>query len=158
MNSTPPVPPDPIARLEARVRWLTALSTFLSIAFLVLLAWEFVPRPQVLEAHEFVLRDAQWQRRAEFGFRDDGSPGIKLFNEQGRTRVALYLPADGAATLKLADPSGVDRARLALRPDGSPALMLGRADGTTSVIASADEGGRPRIQMNLDGKPVWLAP
>ncbi len=161
MNASSPTPPaatDAIARLEARVRWLAALATFLSIGFAALLAWQFIPRPRELEVHRFVLRDSQWRRRAELGFRDDGSPALKLYDVQERTRVALFLPDDGAGTLRLSDRSGRDRARLGLRSDGSPVMVLTGPDGLPGVQAGTDSVGHPEVALTDLGKRVWKAP
>lgn len=160
MNPHLPAPPSPdaIARLEARVRWLTALGAFLSVGFVALLAWQFAPRPRELEANKFVLRDALWRRRAELGFRGDGSPSLRLYDEEGRTRVSLYLPDDGAGALRLSDRAGRDRARFGLRPNGSPAMVLADAGGDYGVAAVSDSGGGPEIALRQNGKLVWRAP
>jgi len=159
MNPTDPFPEssDRLARMEARVRWLSALATFLSLGFVGLLVWEFFPRSPVIEARRFVLRDDEWRRRAELGFRDDGSPGIKLFNPDGRTRAAFYLPNDGAGTLRLSDAQGTERMRLGLRADGTPSLALMRDDGRPGVLVSADEAGAPVVRLETDGRVVWQA-
>ena len=144
---------DVLARLEARVRWLGALTTFLSLGFVGLLVWEFYPRTPVLEARRFVLRDDQWRRRAELGFRDDGAPSLKLMSLDGRTRAAFDLPRD-AGVLRMNDAHG-ERLRLGLRSDGTPALTLVREDGKPGVTASADEDGVPVLRVEKDGRLVW---
>ena len=148
---------DSLARLEARVRWLTAMTTFLSLGFVGLLVWEFFPRQPIVEARRFVLRDDAWRRRGELGFRDDGSPTLRLLNPEGRTRVALYLPGDGAGTLRISDTHGTERARLGLRSDGTPTLALLREDGKPGVTSSADEEGVPAVKLEADGKVLWEA-
>jgi len=160
MHSTypPAARPDPLARLEARVRWLTALTTFLALAFGGLLLWEFLPRSAQVEANRFVLRDARWGRRAELGFREDGSPGLKLFNPGGRTRVALYLSAEGAGTLRMTDAKGTDRMRLGLTADGDPLIALADADGELGAFTTVESAGRPTIRLEQHGRVVWRAP
>lgn len=148
---------ETLARLEARVRWLGALTTFLSLGFVGLLAWEFFPRTSLVEAHRFVLRDPEWRRRAELGFREDGSPGLKLFDPSGRTRASFYLPHDGAATLRMNDAHGKDRLRLGLQPDATPVLALRQEDGTVGVYVTADEAGRPALRIEKGGRVLWQA-
>ena len=160
MNRTDPwssTRSDSLAQLEARVRWLTALVTFLSLGFVGLLVWEFFPRQPVVEARRFVLRDDEWRRRAELGFRDDGSPTLRLLNPEGKTRATLYLPSDGGGTLRLSDTRGSERVRLGLRSDGTPALALLREDGEPGVTASGDEDGAPALRLENAGKVVWEA-
>jgi hypothetical protein len=153
-----PAAPDAIARLEARVRWLTALGAFLSVGFVALIAWQFAPRPLEIEANRFVLRDGQWRRRAELGFRSDGAPSLGFYDGEGHTRVSLSLPDDGAGAVRLSDRSGRDRARFGLRADGSPLMVLADDDGAASVTAAADSAGRPEIALRQNGKMVWRTP
>ena len=122
-------PADPIARLESRVRWLTALCAFLSVGFAALLAWQFYPRESVLEANRFVLRDDLWRIRADLGFRGDGAPTLRLFNESGQTRVALALPDDHSGSLRITDREGADRVRIGVKSDGTPLVYLLGEDG-----------------------------
>ena len=146
---------DALARLEARVRWLGALTTFLSLGFVGLLVWEFFPRTPVLEGRRFVLRDDEWRRRAELGFRDDGSPALRLLGPDGRTRASFNLSSDGGGALRLDDTQGTDRVRLSLRADGSPALMLMDEKGRPVVTASAGEGEAPVLRLESEGRVVW---
>src|SRR5262245_48782254 len=102
MNAPGPIhPSDPLARLEARVRWLTAMCAFLTLGLLAVMAWQFAPRPKRLEANAFVLRDAQWRRVGEFGLREDGSPMFRLNNVDGRERVMISVRESGKTVLRL---------------------------------------------------------
>jgi hypothetical protein len=123
---------DPLARLEERVRWLTALCAFLTVGFVALLAWQFYPRPSVLEANRFVLRDDLYRRRGELALRGDGAPSLRLYNPEGKTRLSLALPDDGSGSLWISDAEGKDRARFGLRADGSPMIVLVGANGEKS--------------------------
>ena len=124
---------DPIARLEARVRWLTALCLFLSVGFAGLLAWTFFPRTSVVEANRITLRDDLWRRRADLGFRSDGAPALRLYNSSGQTRVSLALADDYSSSLWLADENGEDRARIDVKANGTPVLRLVRRDGAAEI-------------------------
>src|SRR5947207_507680 len=118
MNASGPTAPDGIARLEARVRWLTAQCSILTLGLLALVAWQFAPRPKVIEANAFVLRDREWKARGALGVRRDGSPFLRLNDPAGRERVMLAAREDGRALLRLTDGHDVFRARLELDPRG----------------------------------------
>ena len=148
---------DVLARLEARVRWLGALTTFLSLGFVGLLVWEFFPRTPVLEGRRFVLRDDEWRRRAELGFRDDGSPALRLLAPNGRTRASFNLSSDGGVGLRFFDGQGGDLVRLVMRADGTPALTLLGTDGKPAVTMNASEDGAPVLRLEKDGGVVWQA-
>jgi hypothetical protein len=151
--------PNPLARLEARVRWLTALSSFLTLGFVALLIWQFAPRPKVVEAHSFVLRDESWRRRGELGLREDGSPLLRLNDASGKARLMIYARDDGQAGMRLLDGETVSRARFGLEPDGKPILLLAGADGRSRVlIAPLGEGYSGMELHSPDRKLVWKAP
>ncbi|HET9325975.1 MAG TPA: hypothetical protein VFQ05_04315 [Candidatus Eisenbacteria bacterium] len=129
MNVTQPAADEPLARLEARVRWLTALCAFLTLGLLSVAAWQFAPRPKVVEAHAFVLRDQQWRRRGEFSVREDGSPILRLNSAKGRERVVLSVREGGRTMVRLTDSQDVFRARLELDAQGAPLLSMSDARG-----------------------------
>ena len=160
MNASgPTTPSDPIARLEARVRWLTALCSFLTLGLLALTAWQFAPRAKVVEAHAFVLRDQQWRRRGELGLREDGSPMLRLNDPAGRERVMISAREEGRTLLRLTDDHDVFRARLELGPKGDPLLLMSGANGKTRVTVAplgAAYGGLRLI--GDDQKTAWSAP
>src|SRR5215831_13006685 len=119
MNATEPAPAvEPLALLEARVRWLTALCAFLTVGLFALVAWQFTPRPKVIEANAFVLRDHQWRRRGELGLREDGTPMLRLNGVTGQERMMISARDDGRGSIRLTDPAGVFRLRLALDDQG----------------------------------------
>jgi hypothetical protein len=149
---------DPIARLEARVRWLTALCVFLSVGFAALSAWQFYPRESVLEANRFTLRDDLWRRRAELGFRGDGAPCLRLYNELGQTRVALALADDHSSDFWLADRKGEDRTRFGVKSDGTPYVELIGPDDQGLIRLEAKSSGRAGIELNGAGGERWRAP
>lgn len=147
-----------LALLEARVRWLTAVSTFLTVVVVALLVWQFFPRNRVVEAHGFVLRDAQWRRRAEIGLRDDGSAMLRLNNSDQRARLMMFVRDDGTAKVRLTDSSGVHRAELALGADGMPQLMLANAEGRSQVVVGTPGGSAGITLRGPDQRTVWAAP
>jgi hypothetical protein len=150
---------DPLARLEARVRWLTALCSFLTLGLLSLAVWQFVPRPKVIEANAFVLRDTQWRRRAELAVRADGSPILRLNSASGRERITLSAREGGRTMLRLSDDHDVFRARLELGAQGAPMLLMSDAEGAARVILAPP--GAPDGGVRLIGdqkKLLWTAP
>jgi hypothetical protein len=151
---------DSLARLEARVRWLTALCTFLTLALVALAAWQFAPRPKVVEANAFILRDREWRPRGELGFRDDGAPMLRLNNAAGRERVMLFARENGQAMLRLTDAKDVYRARLALDDQGGqPFLLMAGPDGRSRVAIGPAGGAYAGFTLFDDqGKARWSAP
>jgi hypothetical protein len=150
---------DPLPRLEAKVRWLTALCTFLSLGFLALVAWQLVPRTTVVEAHAFVVRDAQWRRRAVLGLGHDGAPMLTLNSRAERSRFMVLARDGGETVIRLTDSADVQRARLVLEPDGKPALLLSGPDGRPRVaIAPVGEGLSGIRLLGPDLKTAWRAP
>jgi hypothetical protein len=147
-----------LAWLEARVRWLTAVSTFLTVVVVALLVWQFLPRNRVVEAHRFVLRDAQWRRRAEIGLRDDGSAMLRLNNSDQRARIMMFVRDDGTAKLRFTDSSGVHRAELALGADGLPLLLFADSGGRSRVVVGTPGGSAAITLRGPDQKTVWAAP
>lgn len=153
-------PGEPLARLEARVRWLTTLCSFLTLGLVALAAWQFAPRAKVVEAHSFVLRDREWNRRGELGLREDGSPMLRLNNSGGRERVMLFARDNGQVVLRFSDPEDTYRARLMLEADGGhPLLMLAGPDGHSRVTVGPMGTAYSGIDLFDDeGKTLWSAP
>jgi len=153
------LPSEILARLEARVRWLTALCSFLTLGLLALIAWQFVPRPKVIEANAFVLRDHDWRRRGELGLREDGSPMLRLNSAAGRERVMFSARDDGRTVLRFTDGKDVYRARLELDAGGQPLLQMSGPDGRTRVAIAPLGGSYSGLALiGDDQKTVWSAP
>jgi hypothetical protein len=149
---------EPLARLEARMRWLTALCAFLTVGLLTLVAWQFTPRPKVIEANAFVLRDHQWKRRGELGLREDGSPMLRLNGVTGQERLMISARDDGRGTIRLTDPSGVFRLRLALDAQGQPFIALAGPDGRPRVAIAAGTGNSTAALFDDAGRKLWSVP
>jgi hypothetical protein len=159
MNAPEPAPaPEPLAHLEARVRWLTALCAFLTLGLLALVAWQFTPRPKVIEANAFVLRDHQWRRRGELGLREDGSPMLRLNGVTGQERMMISARDDGRGTIRLTDAAGVFRLRLAVDQQGRPFIALAGPDGRPRVAIAAGEGNSTAALFDDAGRKLWSAP
>jgi hypothetical protein len=160
MNAAGPNPlSDPFARLEARVRWLTALCSFLTLGLVALVLWQFAPRPKVVEANTFVLRDHQWRRRGELGLREDGSPILRLNSPAGRARLVLFARDDGQTVIRMFDAQNVGRALLALDQKGQPYVLLAGTDGRSRVALGPAGGAYAGLTLyGDDRKEIWSAP
>lgn len=119
----------------------------------------------VIESHQFVVRDHDGQVRGAFGLADDGSlrlglqdgagkaalrlsllksgaPGITFTDSMGRPRVVMGLLPDQSTNLVFADASGRSRMVLGLAPDGSTTLAFADAMGATRAGLGVDASGR----------------
>lgn len=157
MNDAAPEEPvllERLARAERHLLRLRALTLFLSLGFILLLAWQLVPRG-TLAAHRIELRDARWQRRGALELREDGSPALRLENAEGRARAMLNVRNDGAVVLRLMDTRGNNRALLALAADGTPALVLQGENGR-ALIRLAQEGAAAGVITLRDSSSALL--
>lgn len=148
-----------LERLERQVRWLTSVVVILTLAYVALLAWQFYPRTQPLQAPGFIVVDAAGRRRAELSLYKDGTPMLRLDNEQERARVLLFLRPDGSAGVRLADPEGENRAELSLSDRGMAELSLAGPDGRSiaRLGARSDSAASLRLVDPSRGRP-WTAP
>lgn len=138
--------------------------------------------PRIVEAEQFVVRDARGHSRAIMAVADTG-PYVELYDESGKSRVSLGL-ADERSILSLQDAQGKAGALLGVTPDGSTltfrdngrsraAFGLARKGSSTismlritdendkahvSLFAPASEMGKPGIQVQDEGKILWAAP
>lgn len=124
----------------------------------------------VIESHQFVIRDHDGQVRGAFGLADDGSlrlglqdgagkaalrlsllksgaPGITFTDSMGRPRVVMGLLPDQSTNLVFADASGRSRMVLGLAPDGSSTLAFADAMGATRAGLGVDASGRGSFSM-----------
>jgi hypothetical protein len=151
-----------LARVERQVRWTTAMATVLALLCAVILAWQFVPHDQVVDASAFVLRDRSWRARGELVIRSDGSPMLRLNNLYGRARAVFHLRDDGVVVLRMMDVAGTTRALLSLDGKGQPSLVMSGPDSSarvTLLAAETDEAGAPRVELrDRLGRTVWSAP
>ena len=126
-------------RVKRRNRWL--LGTILLIVGGLIAPWVFettairarskeVGTVKEIRARSFVLEDEKGDVRAGLIVDKDGSPGLRLYDENGETRAALK---DGPG-LSLYDENGKTRATLGV-VKGGPGLVL--LDENGQVIWSA---------------------
>ena len=151
-----------VERVERKFRWLTALAIVLALLCVALLAWQFAPLDSIVEARGFVLRDANWQPRAELRVHKDGAPYFRLNNHAGRPGAALSVRDDGAVSLRLLDNAEQERIELKLDDNGVPVVTLKGSNGRARIALTAEEtgeGGEQRIVLrDRLGRVVWSAP
>lgn len=149
-------------RLERRSRWLVALMILVTLLCAAILAWQFAPLDSLVEARGFVLRDSNWQARAELKVRRDNSPILRLNNRGGTAAAMLTVRDDGAVALRLFDTTEQERAEVRLDEHGIPAVTLTGANGKTRVSLTAEEtdqpGGETIVLRDRVGRRVWSAP
>jgi hypothetical protein len=151
-----------VESMERRVRWITALSVVLALLCGALVAWQFFPQDALIEARGFVVRDANWQTRAELRSRKDGSPVLRLTNRAGKNGAVLSLRDDGAVSLRLYDNAEQERAEIKLDEHGTPAFVLSGSNGkprvTLTTVDVGDQSHQRIVLKNREGRTVWEAP
>ena len=149
-------------RVERRSRWLLALSVVSVLLCVMILCWQFFPLDSLIEARGFILRDTNWQARAELKVRKDNSPVLRLNNRGGQAAAMLSVNDDGAVALRLFDTVEQERAEIRLDEHGVPAMTLTGANGKQRVTLTAEETGEvgeQRIVLrDRVGRKVWTAP
>jgi len=138
--------------------------------------------PNIVEAEQFVVRDARGHSRAIMSISESG-PYVELYDESGKSRVSLGL-AGARAGLSMRDDRGKTGAVLGVTPDGATLVFhddgkgralfgLARKGGSTtsmlrvtdeseeanvSLFAPASATGKPGIQVQDQGKTLWATP
>jgi len=95
---------------------------------------EASPAKSVLSAHELEIVGADGQRQISMGTTTAGTPGIWIFDKNGKARVNLFLYEDGNAGIVLSDER--ERAVEIFRTFGgksSPVLVM-KADGRDRIV------------------------
>jgi len=140
-TSDPTSEPARVAALEREVRRLSALAAFTGLGLVFLLVLHFYPQAAALDGRSLTLRDGRGMRRIELGFREDGSPMLRLNNPDQRARAMLFIADNGRAIFRLSDTEGRHRAQLRLEPDGRPGLLMAGPDGRSRVSLGVDLEG-----------------
>src|SRR3989475_1379501 len=108
----------------------------------------------ILEAEKFALRTPDGKVRAALAARDDVTPGLALYDDDGTARAGLELGTDGQANLWFAGKDG--QVTVSLNPRS---LRLTDAEGgvfvTRSALVLADRKQRNRVTLGVkpDGSP-----
>lgn len=125
-------------RLERESRGLKLLGIvgLLSIAVVALTGQGPASAGKVIEAEQFILRDASGRVRAELRSSRGGPAGLVLEDSAGRVRAAFTLAADSTPGLLFLDRTGNPRVTFQLQaPGDAPILWL--ADKNGKVIWKA---------------------
>jgi hypothetical protein len=115
--------------------------------------------PKVVEAQDFVLRDAQGQLRGSFRVQD-GRAIFSLLDGAGRSTGTFSVAEDGRAILSLGQTEGTSRKFVALlrAPDGSPGIVL-QGEGKKTVAMAIPNDNDPAMQMtSKTGVPIPFLP
>ena len=139
----------------------------LAAAFVVVAARHGMPGfvPELAEARQFALRDAQGRVRAVLGTTKEGNVQFMLQDVGGRDRLRLSVLPDGGAGVAFVDSAGRSRMVLGLLPDQSASVVLADPGGKTrtvlglgangsSTIIFADKGGTARAGLGVDTRGV----
>jgi len=124
---------------------LRGLVGVLAVGFVLLLAQQLTPRPQ-LEAQRFVLRDSARVFRGALETREDGASVIRLNDGSGRPRLYGMVPREGRPRLRFTDDTGMHRMQLELDADDRPVMRLADVHGTPRLHLWIDDAGQPWVQ------------
>jgi hypothetical protein len=148
---------------------ITAVLLGVGLALVVTAARRGMPGlvPDVVESHEFVLRDKEGRVRGVWGSDDQGAIRLVLQDHRSRSSIKLNLLEDGSSGLTFSDSAGTARMVLAVLPDQTVNMVLGDSRGVArtvlglnpnggSTLAFADAGGSTRSGIGVDsrGRPM----
>ncbi len=119
-----------------------------------------ISTPQVIEAQEFRLVDAEGNLRLAIGFdTKDGTPVLVLYDTAGELRVVLGLMKDGTPSLALWDAASKGRALLGFTEGGTSGLALYDAAGKRAALFGFTEDGTSGLDFyDASGDVIWQAP
>jgi hypothetical protein len=117
----------------------------------------------VLEAKQFLLRDANGAIRGTWGTSQNGSMRLTLQSPGSKAGLSLASLADGASGITVRDSAGRSRAVLGLLPDQTVSLLFADENGTTRTVLSlvrggsstlvfADRSGNAKVGMGVDAR------
>ena len=128
---------------------------------------------RVVEAGQFILRDAEGKMRAELALRDDGALNLNLYDKDAHPRAGLGVSPEGPASLWVADDDGratltptrldvaspaagkamLSRVSLGVRADGTPSVSLADRDGKSRAAMLVQPDGSPNLALyDRDGR------
>jgi len=144
---------------------ITAVLLGVGLALVVTAARRGMPGlvPDVVESHEFVLRDKEGRVRGVWGSDDQGAIRLVLQDHRSRSSIKLNLLDDGSSGLTFSDSAGTARMVLAVLPDQTVNMVLGDSRGVArtvlglnpnggSTLAFADAGGSTRSGIGVDSR------
>jgi len=122
---------------------VTAALLGLGVALVVTAARHGMPGfvPDVVESHEFVLRDSQGRVRGVWGSDDQGAIRLVLQDYRNKTSIKLNLLDDGSSGLTFSDSVGTARMVLAVLPDQTVNVVLGDSRGIGRTVLGLNPNG-----------------
>ena len=117
----------------------------------------------VVEARQFLLRDATGAVRGSWSSGDKGSMRLQLQAPGSRAGLSLAVLEGGASGITVRDSAGRSRAVLGLLPDQTVSLLFADENGTTRTVLSlvrggsstlvfADRSGSAKVGMGVDSR------
>jgi hypothetical protein len=117
----------------------------------------------VVEARQFLLRDANGAIRGTWSSAENGSLRFSLQSPGSKAGLSLASLPDGASGITVRDSAGRSRAVLGLLPDQTVSLLLADENGTTRTVLSlvrggsstlvfADRSGVAKVGMGVDSR------
>jgi hypothetical protein len=163
---------EELARENRRLRslWMGtvvsgALLLGLATALVIVSARHGLPGTiaNVIEAKQFLLRDANGAIRGTWGTSENGSMRLLLQAPGSKAGLSLASLADGASGITVRDSAGRSRAVLGLLPDQTVSLLFADENGTTRTVLSlvrggsstlvfADRSGSAKVGMGVDSR------
>ena len=163
---------DELARENRRLRrlWMGtvvtgALLLGLATALVLVSARHGLPGTvaDVIEARQFLVRDANGAIRGTWGASDKGVLRLSLQPAGSKGGLSLSSLADGASGITVRDSAGHSRAVLGLLPDQTVSLLFADENGTTRTVLSlvrggastlvfADRSGSAKVGMGVDAR------
>jgi len=119
----------------------------------------------VIESHQFLVRDKDGQVRGVFGATDAGDLRLTLQAPGTRAGVTLTALKGGASGLSFSDSAGKTRGVLGLLPDETTSLTFGDRNGQTrsalslnpegsATLVFTDRSGSTRAGLGVDSRGV----
>ena len=163
---------EELARENRRLRrlWMGtvvsgALLLGLATALVIVSARHGLPGTvaDVIEAKQFLVRDADGNVRGTWGTSNNGSMRLTLQSPRTQAGLSLAALADGASGITVRDSAGRSRAVLGLLPDQTVSLLFADENGTTRTVLSlvrggsstlvfADRSGSAKVGMGVDSR------
>jgi hypothetical protein len=117
----------------------------------------------VVEAHQFQIRDAEGKARGAWGIDQDGALRLTLLAPNSKAAVTMTVLQGGAPGLTFSDTSGKARGVLALLPDETLSLTFADRNGMTrsvlglnpegsATLVFADKTGMTRAGLGVDSR------
>jgi hypothetical protein len=138
---------------------ITILALALVGGALITMAQASPNSSEVVEARQFILRDASGNVRAVLGSTPDGAVGLNLDDPSGRTRLTLDVDYSRSPGIDLFDQNGKRRAIVALGQHGEPGAGLYDAEGKLRTSLDIPGANTPGLAFYHEGgRPAWGAP